>query len=162
MKKIGDETDFGAETLLEEHIASHRLKSTKERQDVLRAFLSAERHVTAEELHVAMKRQGASIGLATVYRALNLFCECGLAERHQFGDGHARYELTYNVGHHDHLICTQCHAVIEFENLMIEKLQNKVAQEHRFVIKAHKLEIYGSCEKCVKAGDQGRRVKRSS
>ncbi|MDC4224503.1 MAG: transcriptional repressor [Candidatus Manganitrophus sp.] len=139
------------ETLLQEHIAKHHLKVTKERSAILRAFIEAERHVTAEELYRMMREKHASIGLATIYRTLNLFCECGLAEQRQFGDGHARYELTYNVNHHDHLVCTQCKKIIEFENMDIEKLQEKVAKAHRFTIYSHKLEIYGLCSDCVKS-----------
>ncbi len=142
------------EAVLQQHIISHHLKETKERSVVLRAFLSAERHVTAEELHDALKKRGDIIGLATVYRTLNLFCECGLAEQRQFGDGHTRYELTYNVKHHDHLICTQCHRIIEFENLDIERLQDEVARRNRFTVYNHKLEIYGLCEDCAKAGSK--------
>jgi len=135
-------------TLLQEHITRHHLKITNEREMVLRAFMEAERHVTAEELHDGMKRKGLAIGLATVYRTLNLFCQCGLAERRQFGDHHTRYELTYNVTHHDHLICTQCHQIIEFENLDIERLQEEVARRHQFTIYHHKLELYGLCVAC--------------
>ncbi len=137
--------------LLQEHIAKHHLKITKERETVLRAFMEAQRHVTAEELHDDLKKNGLTIGLATVYRTLNLFCQCGLAEQRQFGDGHARYELTYNVTHHDHLICTQCHQITEFENLDIERLQEKVAAQHHFTIYRHKLELYGLCAACKEA-----------
>lgn len=139
------------ETLLQEHIAKHHLKVTKERSAILRAFIEAERHVTAEELYRMMREKHASIGLATIYRTLNLFCECGLAEQRQFGDGHARYELTYNVNHHDHLVCTQCKKITEFENMDIEKLQEKVAKAHRFTIYSHKLELYGLCSDCAKS-----------
>jgi len=139
------------ESLLQEHITKHHLKVTKERSAILRAFMEAERHVTAEELYRMMKEKHSSIGLATIYRTLNLFCECGLAEQRQFGDGHARYELTYNVNHHDHLVCTQCKKIIEFENMDIEKLQEKVAKAHRFTIYSHKLELYGLCSDCAKS-----------
>jgi Fur family ferric uptake transcriptional regulator len=139
------------EGVLQQHIVNHHLKVTREREVVLRAFLAAERHVSAEELHRQIKETGASIGLATVYRALNLFCECGLAEPRQFGDGFTRYEMTYNVRHHDHLICTQCHTIIEFENPDIEELQKKVAKRNHFTVYRHKLEMYGLCQACVAA-----------
>jgi Fur family ferric uptake transcriptional regulator len=138
------------EEILQAHITSHRLKVTKERKAVLNVFMGTERHVTAEELYREMKDKGSSIGLATIYRTLNLFCESGLAEQRHFGDGQARYELTYNVQHHDHLVCKQCHRIIEFENLEIERLQEKVAKKHHFTIDNHKLELYGTCETCTK------------
>ncbi|MFQ5579054.1 MAG: Fur family transcriptional regulator [Nitrospiria bacterium] len=139
------------EEILQDHITTHRLKVTKERKAILRVFMNTERHVTAEELHREMKNTGSSIGLATIYRTLNLFCESGLAEQRHFGDGQARYELTYNVHHHDHLVCKQCNRIIEFENREIERLQEKVAKKNRFTIDSHKLELYGTCETCTKS-----------
>jgi len=129
------------------------MKVTREREEVLRAFLSADRHVTAEDLHDQIKKRGGAIGLATVYRTLHLFCACGLAEERQFGDGKTRYELTYNVTHHDHLICTRCHTILEFENADIELLQERVAAKHRFTVYRHKLEMYGLCQKCAETPD---------
>ncbi|MFQ5544014.1 MAG: Fur family transcriptional regulator [Nitrospiria bacterium] len=142
------------EALLEEHISRNHLKITKERKAVLKAFLEAERHITVEKLYRNMKDQGSSIGLATVYRSLNIFCESGLAERHQFGEKQTLYELTCNVRHHDHLICQQCSRILEFENKEIEKLQEKVAKQHKFSIFNHKLELYGICADCAKENQQ--------
>jgi len=138
-----------AEALLHQHIATHQMKVTREREEVLRAFLSADRHVTAEDLHDQIRKRGGAIGLATVYRTLHLFCACGLAEERQFGDGKTRYELTFNVKHHDHLICTRCHTIFEFENAEIELLQERVAAKHRFTVYRHKLEMYGLCQACA-------------
>ncbi len=138
------------ETHLNKHLSEHHMKVTKERNIILRSFLAASRHVTAEELHTLVKKKHPGVGLATVYRTLALFCACGLAEQRQFGDGHTRYELTYNVKHHDHMICTHCHRIIEFENEAIEALQNEMAVKHHFAIHNHKLEIYGHCWECTK------------
>lgn len=149
------------EDLLQRHISKHHLKVTKERSAVLRAFMESERHVTAEELHREMKKKGSSIGLATIYRTLNLFCACGLAEQRQFGEGQARYELTFNVNHHDHLVCTQCNRIIEFENLDIEKLQEKVAKKNNFTIYSHKLELYGLCSDCSKGPKKIQKITRA-
>ncbi len=144
------------EELLKSHISKHHLKVTKERSAVLRAFLASERHVTAEELHRNMKDNGSPIGLATIYRTLNLFCSSGLAEQRHFGEGQARYELTYNVHHHDHLICKQCNRIIEFENKEIEVLQEKVAKKNNFKIFSHKLELYGICGDCTKLNEKAK------
>lgn len=141
------------EELLKRHIIKHHLKVTKERSAVLRAFLDSERHTSAEALYRKMKNEGSSIGLATIYRTLNLFCASGLAEQRQFGEGQARYELTYNVSHHDHLICKQCNRIIEFENQEIEALQEKVAQKNNFKVFSHKLELYGLCGDCSGKND---------
>lgn len=142
------------EEILKSHISKHHLKATKERSAVLRAFMEAERHITAEDLYRFMKDAGSSIGLATIYRTLNLFCASGLAEQRQFGDGQARYELVYNVKHHDHLICKQCKKITEFENNEIEELQKRVAEKNNFTIFTHKLELYGICRACAEGNSK--------
>jgi len=146
-----------AEDLLKAHIERHHLKATRARGVILRAMMEAKEHLTAEELHARMKDKMASVSLATVYRTLNLLCECGLTESHQFGDGHTRYELIHNVHHHDHLVCVRCHKIIEFENLLIERLQDKVARKHGFTIYRHKLELYGLCLECAKTEEKTKR-----
>ncbi len=136
------------EKVLQEHIVRHHLKATRQRKAILRAFLETERHATAEDLHRILRKTNSSIGLATIYRTLNLLCQCGLAEQREFGGGHTLFELTFNVNHHDHLVCTGCRKIIEFENLDIEKLQEQVARKNRFKIYNHKLELYGLCDQC--------------
>lgn len=134
--------------LLQSQIAKNHLKLTRQRREIFDVFAGMARHVTAEELYREASRKGPGIGLSTIYRTLNLFCRVGLAEARQFGDGHTRYDPIYNKHHHDHLICTRCGKIAEFENLAIERLQETVARKHRFVIHNHKLELYGLCAKC--------------
>lgn len=125
------------------------LKFTRQRQLILHAFLRAEKHITAEGLYRRVTKQDPRVGLATVYRTLALFCECGLARRHDFGEGQTRYEHTYGQGHHDHLICQVCGKVREFHDPMIEELQKQVSKQAGFTVVSHKLEIYGYCEECA-------------
>jgi hypothetical protein len=72
----------------------------------------------------------------------------GLASPRHFEDGQTRYEAAIGRHHHDHLICTSCHAIIEFENERIEELQDMVARQHGFLVTRHKLELYGLCKAC--------------
>ncbi len=137
------------QNVLKEHIVRHNMKFTKQRSKILETFLKMDRHVTAEDLFKKVSRKESNIGLATVYRTLNLFCQSGLAQPRNFGDGQTRYELTYNTKHHDHLVCTKCGKIIEFENLDIEKHQREVADKHRFKVFNHKLELYGNCSDCA-------------
>ena len=88
---------------------------------------------------------------ATVYRTMKLITELGIASAQRFGDGHTRYESAVDRHHHDHLICTECGAIIEFENDRIEALQDSVARRHNFKVTRHKLELYGLCEDCQKS-----------
>ncbi len=134
--------------VLENYITQHNLKITKQRRAVLEAFLGSEEHVSAEELYKIVSAKEPKIGLATVYRTLALLTESGLAAELDFGDGQKRYELNFEHEHHDHMICTQCGKIIEFNHPLIEKLQEDVAQEHGFEMTAHKLDMFGICKTC--------------
>lgn len=136
------------EEVLKHFLAKNGLKLTKQRKLVLDAFLSHEKHVSAEELYREIYSHEPSIGLATIYRTLGLLSKCGLAQARHFGDGQTRYEHTYGHKHHDHLICLKCGDILEFHNKKIESLQVEVTKEHNFEVLSHKLEIYGLCSKC--------------
>ena len=66
----------------------------------------------------------------------------------RFDDGQTRYEAAGHGDHHDHLICTSCGRIVEFENERIEELQLRVARSHGFEVQSHKLELYGRCDGC--------------
>lgn len=134
--------------ILREHITRHNLKHTRQRELILETFLKIGGHVSAEELYNKVVRRDSSIGLATVYRTLSLLCECGIAAQREFGEGRTRFEIVHEYQHHDHLICTKCGKIIEFENCNIERLQEKVAKDKAFTIFTHNLEIYGLCAEC--------------
>jgi len=133
---------------LTDYLAGQGLKSTQQRDKILRVFMVAGRHLSAEELHGLVKKSYPGIGYATVYRTLKLLARAGMAEERRFEDGFTRYEYNAAQGHHDHLICTQCGAIIEFENTQIEELQQDVARKNKFLVQNHKLELYGLCEEC--------------
>ena len=131
-----------------EFAASKGLRSTRQRDTILDVFLSTHQHVSVEELYLKVKRSNPGVGQATVYRTLKLFAEAGLAREILLHDGQTRYEHVMAGEHHDHLVCTGCNAIIEFENATIEQLQDEIAARHGFMIKSHKLEIYGLCATC--------------
>lgn len=135
---------------LTEYLAAQGLKSTKQRDHILSVFLSAGRHLSAEELYLLVKKTERGLGYATVYRTLRLFAEAGLAHERRFEDGVTRFEYNAAEGHHDHLICTRCGTIIEFENEQIEQLQKIVAKRNHFEVRNHKLELYGLCLACQK------------
>ena len=131
---------------LKEHLSKHQLKLTRQRQQILTEFLKME-HITAEEMYRHLAKKHPHIGLATIYRTLNLFCEAGLAQARHFG-AQTKYDNVSHKGHHDHLICTSCGKIVEFENCDIERLQEEVARRNGFTIQTHKLELYGLCSNC--------------
>ncbi len=136
--------------LFHDFIVRRGLKSTRQRDIILDTFLSSERHMSIEELYLKLRAKYPNIGYATVYRSLKLFAEAGIANEIRFGDGQTRYEHVIEGEHHDHLVCTRCGAITEFENESIEKLQAEVAAGYGFLIETHKLELYGICAKCRK------------
>jgi Fur family transcriptional regulator, ferric uptake regulator len=132
--------------LLKDHLAKHQLKLTRQREQILSVFLKME-HISAEGMYRLLAKKYPHIGLATIYRTLNLFCQAGLAQARHFGT-QTQYDNVSHKGHHDHLICTGCGKIVEFENCDIERLQQEVARRHGFTIETHKLELYGLCSSC--------------
>lgn len=134
--------------IFREFITEKGLKSTRQRDIILDCFLSSAHHISIEELYLKLRAKHPGIGYATVYRTLKLFAESGIAREIHFGDGQTRYEHNSEGEHHDHLVCTRCGNIIEFENETIEKLQEEVAASYGFLVVTHKLELYGLCAKC--------------
>ena len=130
------------------YLLTQGLKSTRQRELILDAFLNSGGHLSTEELYLRLRAGHPGIGYATVHRTLKLFADCGIAEPHHFGDGQTRYESSAGAEHHDHLICLVCGAIVEFENPQIEALQESVARQHGFSIARHRLELYGRCREC--------------
>ena len=132
--------------VLKQHLTKHNLKLTRQREYILNAFLKME-HVTAEQMYHLLAKKDPHIGLATIYRTLKLFCETGLAQERHFGT-QTQFDNVAHKGHHDHMICTSCGKIVEFQNCQIEKLQEEVAAKNGFTIQTHKLELYGLCADC--------------
>jgi Fur family ferric uptake transcriptional regulator len=129
-----------------EYLASKGLNTTSQRELIVEQFFKTRDHVSIEELLARVRRRQPKVGYATVYRTLKLLVEGGLAVERQFGDGQARFEVVGD--HHDHLICTKCGLILEFEDDEIEALQEKVAQRlGGFTVLRHRHELYGLCPK---------------
>lgn len=126
------------------------LKRTTQRELILEAFLKSEKHVTSEDLYRQVREIDPSVGFTTVYRALKLFTECGVAREAQFGDGFTRYEHNLSQGHHDHLICVECGGLTEFYSEQLEAIQDEVVRRHGFQMTDHSLRIWGVCKACRK------------
>lgn len=131
--------------VLDDYLAKQGLKQTRQRKVVVEEFLRVDRHIDAEDLHGIVRKRDPKVGLATVYRTLNLLREAGLADQKSFRDGRSVFEIHRPDSHHDHFICLDCGQVKEFENETIEELQKKVAQELGFRLTGHRLDLYGKC-----------------
>lgn len=130
------------------------LKVTNQRLLVLEAIASRpEEHLTAEEIFEFVKVDYPEIGLATVYRTIQLLNELHLIDRINFDDGFVRYEMgsAPNHGqkhHHHHLICEKCGEVISFQDDLLEKLEERIAETTGFFVVDHDVKLYGCCKAC--------------
>ena len=134
--------------IFQDYIIRKGMRSTQQRDIILDFFLSSPRHMSIEELYRSLREKHPNIGYATVCRTLKLFASSGIAREIHIGDGQTRYEHIGVGEHHDHLVCTHCGKIAEFENKTIEELQAAIAESHRFLIESHKLELYGLCAEC--------------
>ena len=118
------------------------MKMTEQRRVIARVLSSADDHPDVEEVHRRASELDSHISIATVYRTVRLFEEANILERHDFGNGRARYEEV-SEEHHDHLIDIQSGRVIEFQNQEIEALQEKIAKKNGMKLVGHRLELFG-------------------
>jgi len=130
------------ESRIERLCADRGMRMTGQRRIIARVLSEADDHPDVEEVYHRASALDPRISLSTVYRTVRLFEGAGILERHDFGDGRARYEQSGH-GHHDHLINIQTGEVIEFKNEQIEKLQDTVARELGFRLIGHRLELFG-------------------
>lgn len=130
------------------------LKVTGQRLAVLEVIASCPGgHLTAEEIYDKVKTGSPMIGLATVYRTIQLLMELHLIDRIDLDDGFVRYEIgdmgTSVSGHrHHHLICLECGKVISFKDDYLEELERRIAQTTGFQIADHEVKFYGRCKEC--------------
>jgi len=131
---------------LARYLREHGLKRTTQREVILEAFLEAPGHLSSDQLHQIVRERHPSIGYTTIYRTMKLLCGAGLAQERHFDGGVTRYEIEHQ--HHDHLVCTRCGKIAEFESRKIEASQAEIAAEHGFRLLHHRHELYGHCAEC--------------
>lgn len=126
---------------IEELCIRKGMKMTGQRRIIARVLSEAEDHPDVEEVYRRATRMDPRISIATVYRTVRLFEAADILERHDFGNGRARYEEVTEE-HHDHLIDIQSGRVTEFQNKEIEGLQKRIAKDLGFRLVGHRLELY--------------------
>lgn len=146
----------------EEFLRLKRLKMTAQRRTMIEAALAQRGHFTADDLYRRLSRDSRSVSMATVYRALALLEEAKLLEGHDFADGQRRYECMLDREHHDHMICVDCRAVIEFTNEEIERLQEEVVASEGFELEDHSLTLFVKCKELRATDGCERRDKREA
>lgn len=143
---------------LEGYLRRKGLKMTAQRKALVRAALAHDGHFTALDVHQRLRTASDRVSLATIYRTLALLEEAGLLQGHDFADGHRRYERALTREHHDHVICLDCRAVVEFHDPSIEQLQQRVLAERGFEEVHHALTIFASCRQWRETGTCPRRT----
>ena len=134
--------------LFEKFLGENDLKATPQRRAVLEAVFATHSHFDADELVDILKRKDKRISRATVYRALELLVKGGFVHAMNLGESRKVYEHVIGHRHHDHMICTKCGVTIEFDDGLIELLQEKVCSRLNFEAVSHSLRIFGRCEGC--------------
>ncbi|HAL89613.1 MAG TPA: transcriptional repressor [Erythrobacter sp.] len=127
---------------LEQLCADKGLRITEQRRVIARVLSESDDHPDVELLHERANKIDSGISIATVYRTVRLFEEAGILDRHDFGDGRARYEAAPEA-HHDHLIDVETGKVVEFVDPEIEALQKQIAAKLGYRLVDHRLELYG-------------------
>ena len=131
-----------------QYLREHHQPITKQRDLVAQIVFLAEDHLSVEGIRRELKQRSERVGMATVYRTLDLLVESGLVRSHEFGEGFRRYEAIAGQSDHEHLICEQCGRVVEFQNDRLERMLPIIADEHAFQHRRHRVEIYGVCRDC--------------
>lgn len=136
-------------------LSERHYKMTPQRKEILQIFVDSNEgsHLSAEEVYELLKQKDFDFGLATVYRNLELLNELGILTKVEFGDGRTRYELSAanpQLHQHHHLICLNCKKIIEFEDDLLDDLENLISKKSGFEIVNHEVKFFGYCSDCRK------------
>ena len=141
------------------------LKVTNQRIAILEALSSRPgEHLTAEEIYDVVKKDYPDIGLATVYRTIQLLSELNLIDKLNLDDGYVRYEIgnkekNENCHHHHLLICLDCGNIYAFQDDLLENLEEKIKETLGFKVVDHEVKLYGYCKECIKnKGDKNEEI----
>lgn len=139
------------------HVLRERsLKSSRVREAVARAALAQNGHFTVEDLLRALREGGVNEAhMATVYRAIPLLLEAGLIQPALVLNSDSQhYEVVFEREHHDHLVCTNCGRVVEYQSAALLALQRKIAASYEFTLDEQTSELHGRCKSCRRASSE--------
>lgn len=145
------------EEQFKEFVYAQNGKVTNERLALLRTLYVNDGHFSVDEILLLMKEDDIQISRATVYRTIDLLVQSGLIKKLSLEGQETRYESAHTSGHHDHIICIDCHKIIEFFNPELEKLQDEILSQHQFKMERHVHQLYG---RCIRENCEGRKPER--
>jgi len=140
---------------IKQQLQEQGYKLTPQREATVRVLLENEEdHLSAEDVFMLVKDKAPEIGLATVYRTLELLTDLHVVEKMNFGDGVARYDLRNDSTHHHHhhLICIHCGTVDEIMEDWLVELELRLEKEYGFAVVDHRLDFQGICSRCREQG----------
>lgn len=123
-------------------------RPTRQRLAVARAVETFDDFRSAQQIHALLTEQGETVGLATVYRALQRMADAGEVDTLRTEEGELTYRRCSDT-HHHHLVCRSCGATVEIEGPAVERWAATVSREHGFVDVSHTLEVFGTCASCA-------------
>lgn len=129
-----------------EFLKEKKYRNTQERYLVLDAVVEQEHHFSADELYLVLRTAQMQVSRATVYSTLDLLTRCNILVKHRFQGDSARFELADKMPNHDHLICTECGHIVEFQADEISTIQDRVAEQNGFKPLKHSLQIFAVCQ----------------
>ncbi|MBH0229664.1 Fur family transcriptional regulator [Halobacillus yeomjeoni] len=138
---------------IKKQLHSQSYKLTPQREATVRVLLENEEdHLSAEDVYLLVKEKAPEIGLATVYRTLELLSELKVVDKINFGDGVSRFDLRKEgaTHFHHHLVCIECGSVAEIEEDLLGEVESQVENQWGFEVKDHRLTFHGICKSCQK------------
>ena len=136
-------------------LRTNGLKVTNQRIAILEVLNNRPgEHLTAEEIYDHVRMEYPDIGLATVYRTIQLLSELNLIDKLNLDDGYVRYEIGVksqedNCHHHHHLICLDCGNIYAFQDDLLENLEERINETLGFEVVDHEVKLYGHCKVCI-------------
>ena len=135
--------------IFEDFLKKRGLRRTTLRETIVREILSSDEHFDVDELFIRLRKSPAlGVSKASIYRTIPLLLDAGLITEVYLENGHMHYEHVCGRGHHCHLRCVNCRAIIEFTDQRLTDIEQEVAKAHSFLSHGHKMEIMGLCPKC--------------
>ena len=141
--------------IVEKRMREAGYRWTHQRRLIARVALTSHSHFSAEELLDMCRQQEREVSRATVYRTLTMMEKAGFVEGLDTGDGGRKFEHVLGHKHHDHMVCIECGAIIEFVDEQLEHRQEVAAKRNGFHITSHSLKLFGVCRDCFGKKERG-------